>query len=227
MKKAIVLTLSVILAAGAAFAQAQNEIIPANKARAIFGNTIRLSAGGYVTENMNGGSFISQVGIHYERKVSGNWFVGIGYAQWEEIDPMMLSSARAALKNVQERIYYPGYAKVGDLLGRANYRMVDLYSTYRLTDMRSRRHAINIGAGISYTWGKDSYLTYSDRHLQYHFVREEGMEKNAGYLGMIPSLSYDFGMFNNRIIVGFNFRARYYFGMDMQYDHGIHIGVNF
>ena len=81
MKKLLCLTLSVFLTAGAAFAQAQNNITTQKKIRPMYSNTLRISAGGYATENMTGGRGISQVGLHYERKVSGNWFAGIGYAQ--------------------------------------------------------------------------------------------------------------------------------------------------
>ena len=102
--------------------------------------------------------------------------------------------------------------------------MFDAFFKYRLKI--SKKSEVKAGLGLSYTSGIN---TYYDSLVVTYFERwEYTHQKKEGYLGVVPSLSYDYAIIRNRFSVGADLRYRKYFGLySAQIDYGVHLGCNF
>lgn len=212
------------------YAQATDEPTENIKAKKQYNNSIKLLTGDFFTPNATRGEDIrpiNQIGIYYERRIYKNLHAGFGYAQWEKWNMF----TRFGLKE-----YYtiPEYKVgsytpiIGQLDYRSDYKMLDFYGFYKY-HLSGRRHYLNIGLGLSYCWGLNFYLEYmSPPHSGINDGQISFLLKNEHYYGLIPSISYDYLLLKNRLNIGLDTRARYYwYRPKPQYDISIHAGVNF
>ena len=114
------------------------------------------------------------------------------------------------------------------LLFRISYKMWDGYVFYK-TDLYKGKHFLNIGAGVSYCWGKNVYLKWYSPPLPGYFDSQVlYTDKFESYWGICPQVSYDYLFLKNRINVGVDIKSRYYFNWPvLQFYTTIHAGVNF
>lgn len=171
----------------------------------------------------------TQQGLHYERRIFNDFFIGVGYTQWYNLNWDNIvrgdNSFPAFLSTLSQNEYQNYKPIIGRLEARFKYKMVDVYVIHKFSIKKSR-HLVSPGIGASYSWGQDQYLAW---HYYYGFESHGGYEyRKAHYYGFIPSLSYDYLLWKNRLNVGADIRVRYYSGRpEAQYDYGIHVGVNF
>lgn len=218
--KTLLTTLFAICILAPTYSHGQDEG-SASKTDKYYSNTLKQFFGNFYIRNSRGIERpLRQIGFYYERKVHRQLYAGAGYMQWVPLKGITDTEVMA----VREKWF--GYVPVvGELEYRSSYKMLDGY--LMLKKPLAKRHILDIGAGVSYCWGVNAYLlsyiqgTPLDAEIMYE-------SRKADYWGFVPSLSYNYLLFKNRMTVGADLKARYYSERPKaQYDYGLHIGFNF
>ncbi len=170
-----------------------------------------------------------QLGLYAERMVSGKWGIGAGYAFWNRWKPrnefQRMVGGSDFTVGAERQILYEEF-----LAARVNYKMIDMYGFYR--HQLGERHWLKAGTGISFTWGENEHRVRDNPPVDFFaedcVISYSSRYETASYLGIMPQLSYDYMIFNGRYSIGADGRCRKYFGVSgVQFDLGVHIGVNF
>ncbi len=197
-------------------------------------NTFMLCGANYVFKSDNGSTTYrgyrylllwqdALVGLAYQRKIWKNIYCKMAYNEWNNHMPKSIYPGR-------KLIISPGFDTTapGVILTMWKYKMADFYLLYRIDCFK--RHKITAGLGVSYTWGGaneviDSiYINPDPPHDGIIFTSE----RNKSYWGVVPSLSYDYLLFKNRVAVGADLKYRRYTRYPFYApDYGFHIAVNF
>ncbi|MFT4062225.1 MAG: hypothetical protein QM642_07705 [Edaphocola sp.] len=146
---------------------------------------------------------------------------------------------------------------VGKIETRGKYSYIDIGGVYKLKNYHS--HTLSLSAAVSLAYGKNRYLTHvvwsePEPGEPYGHPFEAAYEtKKEAYLGGLAGLRYDYTFWKNRINIGVDFAARYYFGkknahlenpypntivpdpnipggrhsFPFQINYGLHVGYNF
>jgi hypothetical protein len=246
-RKLLLICYSIFCIATHSYAQIMSKIVGFSHAKGDsvrtkkeYRNTVRLSMANFsilgITKfNLNMGPppywdyIANQFGLNYEHKIDNCISVAIGYSEWNINSSRSDSHPTAYTSFLYSRRYIKGSRNIDDigaLRHRYGYKMIDAAASYRYD--KFRRHKFTGGAGISYTWGTNYYLThrfFSAYENDYvYYTRKE----SEGYAGAIIPVRYDFLFLRNRFATGVQGTARKYFGLQSwQIDYGIHLGVNF
>ncbi len=163
---------------------------------------------------------MGQLGVYFEKKIYRNWRIMAGVSEWNETSFLSEHKGIAGVRG------YEPIDKVGSIITRWSYKMVDVFAMYRYN--KFKKHKIKTGLGLSYTRGANDFVDSvylnpggGDGILYLHY------EKHS-YLGVIPCISYDYMFFRNRFAFGWDLRLRKYFGIhSSQIDYGYHLSLNF
>lgn len=173
----------------------------------------------------------NQLGVNLEHRVNNSFGYSLGYHEWN-LNPFF-DKIEYHPEPFTSYLYYRQYIKgsrniddIGSLRHRYGYKMIDATANCRYD--KFRRHKFSTGAGVSYTWGTNYYLT----HRYYSVIVNDFMyyvrKESEGYAGAIIPLRYDLLFLRNRFATGVQGTARKYFGLQSwQIDYGIHLSVNF
>jgi hypothetical protein len=165
--------------------------------------------------------FADQLSINYERKVYGNWRIGIGYTTWD-----MNMDLNGYTYGGVTLLGSPNSGKVGEIEFRKAYKMYDLYANYRMKHLK--KHRVAGGIGLSYTWGTNTYIDSIFSPPGSFEQVSIGHEEKAHYYGILASLRYDYIILHNRANVGADCKYRNYSGLyGYQLEYGFHLGFNF
>jgi hypothetical protein len=165
-----------------------------------------------------------QIAIYYERKVRKHFNIKIGYNEWNTFSWYHGNNPpyNTGFVLIPER----DTLRVGSILTCNKYKMLEEYTSY-MVDI-TKRHKINVGVGISYTWGLNERLDSitvvpgaADYLLTTSLVK-------AHYWGIVPSIGYDYICLKNRLRLGIDVRYREYFNFYLKTaEYGFHVGFNF
>ncbi len=204
-----------------------------------YGNCLAFSQGNYYIHNASYDKdpLIVQVGCFFEHKVSKHWSLGLGFFEWNNLWKGTFPGVNKNVWRNDKTILfekgsidaaYPFNPVLDAVTARVKYKMLDFYFFYRYRICKSS-HYFNIGTGISYNWGVNSYLAYYHVNPLPPYDGELGnYQKKASYVGVIPQISYEYRFFKNRLSVGGGYRVRYYPGrIKIQHDFSFNTGLNF
>lgn len=157
-----------------------------------------------------------QYGISYERKILKDFGIGIAYSQWNR---RMTIGSEGLIHNPRD---------TGYLHFRYDYKMLDVLFYYHYKIDKSMHHQINIAAGPSMCWGKNSYLSfYNVNPLPPYDVQYGYDHRNSSYVGALLQLGYSYTFLRGRLCIGHRVRGRIYPNRPNQIDSEFHIGLNF
>lgn len=96
----------------------------------------------------------TQQGIHYERRIFNDFFIGVGYTQWYNFNWYNIvrgdNSFPAFLSTLSQNDYQNYKPIIGRLEARLKYKMIDVYVIHKFLVKKSR-HLISPGIGASYS----------------------------------------------------------------------------
>lgn len=207
-----------------------------------------MGLGGYKFSNviMQQNSLINTFNIQYSRKVTDNLFAYTQYTK-APIKGWLLAEVNFSLAK----------ESIGKLTNFMKYNYFDIGLQYQL--IRYKNHTISSLGALSITYGKNRYLTHvvwSDPEPGEpygHPFHSDQEYKIECYFGGIAGLRNDYAFWKNRINIGIDIAARYYFGkknanldnphpntqvpnpninegrhnFPFQINYGVHLGYNF
>ncbi|MBL7719823.1 MAG: hypothetical protein JNL72_13365 [Flavipsychrobacter sp.] len=196
----------------------------------------------YIRDRKTDYNPIAQAGLTYTRKIKGNFFVGVTYQQWTNWDRgaqhrlygfevpepayYSLQDGSMARELLKDKPNFNGHIRVGELITRRGYKMLDISAYYRI--VAGPRHIVMARFGISYAAGNGEYLEGFYVSSTTGIIRPVLERRLHRFWGIVPGLSYDYRIFRGAFSVGADFRARYYLQWSSaQYDYGVHVGINF
>lgn len=165
-------------------------------------------------------NFADQFGIFYRRNVFNKWSAAVGYYAWNDL---------LSKKENPDGPKIPGIllqTGVGSHLYRLKYRMLDLSIAY---SEAVKKNVFTVGVGASRYWGTNIYIDSiyvnpAPPNDAIFFTKA----KQESYIGLVPFLSYEYLLLNNRFGIGADVRLRKYFQLySSQVDYGIHISARF
>lgn len=163
-----------------------------------------------------------QFGVYYERKIHRNFGGGLGYSEWNVF--------KKIFRSMPDGVYTigpPPYYQPGSVQYYKFYKMADAYLYYK---RRFReRHDVNVGIGVSYTWGINTIVdsvTFNPNPPFDGIVYTS--DTKSAYNGLIFVFNYDYNLLNGHLSVGFDGKYRRYKSLySPRVDYGLHIRVNF
>jgi hypothetical protein len=92
---------------------------------------------------------------------------------------------------------------------------------------RKHNNQINVSAGISYAFGKNSVLSSVTSFGPGYDVIVHYTEVKAHYWGAVWEVGYNYYLFKQRFNVGMSLSGRYYFKQFQEYNLKLCFGYNF
>lgn len=175
------------------------------------------------TRRFAGSQVADQFGIYYSRQVHPLFRVSAGFSAWNSIP--WLTNRRYGKDGYYILHGGPIAYHTNDLIYYFKYHMVDLVGMYRFSSFR--RHRLDIGAGLSYAWGRNCYVGTAIQGAPWEFLLHT-YTKNVGYFGYLGVASYNYQLFDDKMSVGADLKLRKYRGIySSEVDYCFHISYNF
>lgn len=193
-------------------------------------NSVVLSAADYYFRRQFEGLNVLSVtqdhkyGLYYNRAINRHFCVSAGYNVWNNMS--WYTNTTSANHKFKIRPSIDTF-KPGVILDFIDYKIADLSVSYIIDYFKKNK--IKIGVGLSYTWGKNEVIDsiYTNPGPPYDGIIYQS-SKNTSYWGVVPSVSYDYLLFKNRLDLGADVKyRRYFYSLLNTFEYGIHIGVNF
>lgn len=184
-------------------------------------NAISVQTGWFFTKGIKNTQH-NQICFTYEHRLSKNWFIGAGYSQWFSYRRGGQYAKHIVLKQINDTEW-----EHGALYTRSDYKMVDIFTGYRL--LLSARQFLTLGAGVTRYWGNNSYIDwYAVNPEPPHDLVLYQYYKDASYWGLMPFVSYDYQFLKNHVAAGFDVKYRHYWGEQFQQvDGNVHAKLMF
>ncbi len=110
---------------------------------------------------------------------------------------------------------------------RTRYKYFDVLFDYKLKTLIKGNHNLIIGSGISGVLG----INNIEKALRHWPPGRDSLisfiSKKEFYIGPVFKVEYNINPFKNRFNLGVHAIARYYKELRLEFDYGIHTGVNF
>ena len=177
---------------------------------------------------------LDQYGIGYERKLNKKFSASVLLSEWYSGDQ---HGKILDFSGTYNGAYFEPCNGTGTkscekkVARREKYKFIDIGVGYNIYKHK-RYGSIDAQLAMGYTWGKNIIIDtvelpaippYDDIGITLH-------TESAKYFSIIPSLSYNYYFWKQRINVGIQAKGRYFFHIEegfKQYEWGIHIGYNF
>lgn len=147
---------------------------------------------------------LNTIGINYSRRIYNNIHGDISYMMWLPGHLDLFGNDHFWVEREVDGTPY----KVGELVVRENYKMIDIAAIYNFSKPWSR-HNVCAGLGITRYWGDNYYI--ESLSIYHPSVYTTGQGIRESYWGLSQQLSYRYSFYRKKISIGMSFKSRSFF----------------